>query len=154
MGRRPLVATLAALLAGCAAWIMGTPPSVTISNLTVVQASLLEQEYDITLRIQNPNPSPLEIDGVAFELELNDRPFAKGVGGQPVVVPRFGSALMRVEAVSTLTSLLKQLGEFPSGQPPVLRYRLKGSLNLKDSLFPIPFDEWGEVNFNSLKPVK
>jgi LEA14-like dessication related protein len=127
---------------------------VTISDLTVVRASLLEQEYDITLRTQNPNRSPLEIDGVAFELELNDRPFAKGVGSQPVVVPRFGSALMRVEAVSTLASVLKQFSELPSGQPPILRYRLKGTLSLKDSLLPIPFDEQGEVNFGSLKPAK
>jgi LEA14-like dessication related protein len=153
-GRSLLLATLGALLAGCAAWTVGTPPSVTISELNVVSIGLLEQQYDIKLRIQNPNPSPLQIDGVACEVDVNDRLFARGVGGQSVTVPRFGTEFIHVEAVSTLAGLLKQIGESLADQPPILRYRIKGKLNLKDSLFPIPFEEQGEMNLGSLKSDK
>jgi LEA14-like dessication related protein len=117
-----LLSTLSALLACCAALTLGTSPSVTISELTVASASVLERQYDVTLRIQNPNPSAPDIDGVVFEVELNGHPFAKGVGGQSVTVPRFGSEFMRVEAISTLAGILKQIGELSSGQQSSLRY--------------------------------
>jgi Late embryogenesis abundant protein len=40
-----------------------------------------------TLRVQNPNTFDLDVEGVSFDLEVNEQPFAKGVGKGKVVVP-------------------------------------------------------------------
>ena len=84
-------AIAAFLLAGCAGLPPGAqPPSVTIADFGLGSASLFEQQFNLKLRIQNPNPEEFKVDGMAFDLEINDQPFARGVGNQAVTVPRFG----------------------------------------------------------------
>jgi LEA14-like dessication related protein len=144
---RALLALMMALLAGCAGLPPGAePPSVTLAGLGVNSASLFEQQLSLKLRVQNPNPEAFEIDGIAFTLELNDQPFAKGVGNQPITVPRYGSALMDVEAVSTLSSFLRQLGKLVD--KPELRYRIKGTLSIAGGT-RIPFDRRGDLDFGT-----
>ena len=146
-----IVLTAGAALAGCAGLPAGMqPPSVTISEFGVGSASLFEQQFNLKLRIQNPNPEELKVDGIAFDLEINDQPFAKGVGNQAVTVPRFGSALMEVEAVSTLSSLLKQVGRI-AGDRPAFKYRIKGGLNVAGGT-RIPFDRRGEFDLSPIAP--
>jgi LEA14-like dessication related protein len=151
---RQIVAALiaGAALAGCAGLPAGVePPTVTISDFGIGSASLFEQQFNLKLRIQNPNPQELRIDGVAFDLEINDQPFATGVGNQAVTVPRFGSAFMPVEAVSSLGGLLRQFGALVLGDKPGFRYRIKGSLSLAGGT-RIPFDRRGEFDLGAVAP--
>lgn len=134
-----------AAFTGCAGLPSGMePPTVTISEFGVGSVGLFEQQFNLRLRIQNPNSEEIRIDGIAFELEINDESFAKGVGGQMVTVPRFSSGFMPVEAVSSLGGLLKQFGKLMSDKP-VLRYRIKGTLSVVGGT-RIPFDRRGEFD--------
>ena len=145
-----LIASVA--LAGCAGLPAGVePPTVTISDFGVGSASLFEQQFNLKLRIQNPNPDELRIDGVAFDLEINDQMFAKGVGNQAVTVPRFGSGFMPVEAVSSLGGLLRQFGVLVQGGKPGFNYRIKGSLSVAGGT-RIPFDRRGEFDLSAIAP--
>ena len=118
------------------------PLSVTVSDVRMGTAGVLEQQYYVKLRVQNPNDDAVEIKGVSFELELNGKSFAKGVGGQAVTVPRFGSEQVEVEAVSGLGGILRQIGAV-SGGDGNLRYRIRGRLVTQAS-GTIPFDEKGD----------
>jgi len=141
-----------AALAGCAGLPTGMePPAVTISDFGVGTASLFEQQFNLKLRIQNPNPDELRIDGVAFQLEINDQLFAMGVGNQGVTVPRFSSGFMQVEAVSSLGSVIRQFGVLTKGDKPGFRYRIKGSLSVAGGT-RIPFDQRGEFDLSALAP--
>jgi len=141
---------IAISFAGCAGLPPGAQaPAVTISDFGVGNAGLFEQQFDLKLRIQNPNPEEFKVDGMAFDLEINDQAFAKGVGNQMVTVPRFGSAFMSVEAVSTLGGLLKQFGRIAQGDKPIFKYRLKGSLSIAGGT-RIPFEQLGEFDFSAL----
>lgn len=144
------LATAALLAAGCAGLPTGMqPPSVTLSEFGVGNASLFEQQFDLKLRIQNPNREEFRIDGIAFDLEINGHPFAKGVGGQDVTVPGFSSAFMNAEAVSTLTGILRQFGRLTElGK---FSYRIKGTLALGGGQ-RVPFEEAGEFDFKSVAP--
>src|SRR3954471_7616553 len=87
-----MLGAFALVLAGCAGLPTGMqPPSVTLSEFGVGNASLFEQQFNLKLRIQNPNREEFKVDGIAFELEVNGHPFAKGVGSQDVTVPGFSS---------------------------------------------------------------
>ena len=144
---------IAAALTGCSGLPLGAqPPSVTIADFGVGNAGLFEQQFNLKLRIQNPNPEELRVDGMAFELEINEQSFAKGVGNQTVTVPRYGSAFMPVEAVSTLGGLIRQFGRIAQGDKPVFKYRIKGSLSIAGGA-RVPFDERGEFDFSAL-PTK
>ncbi len=139
------------ILAGCAGLPTGMqPPSVTLSDFGVGNASLFEQQFNLKLRIQNPNREELRFDGIAFELEINGHPFAKGVGGQGVNVPGFSSGFMTAEAVSTLSGILRQFGRLTElGK---FRYRIKGTLALAAGS-RVPFEEAGEFDFKSALPT-
>lgn len=145
--RRTLLAALAVALVSCAT-VPGRmdPPSVTVADVRMGTAGVLEQQYFVKLRIQNPNDDDLLVKGVSFELELNDQPFAKGVSPKAVTVPRFGSEFVEVETVSGITSILRQLGAMSSDAgAESFRYRIKGKLATRNA-GSMPFDERGDLS--------
>ena len=89
-------------LSACAGWGMREPLGVTIADITPLEMSLLEQRYAVKVRLLNPNDAEIAFDGVAFDLEINGKPFAKGVSGRGGVVPRFGEALVDLQVVTGL----------------------------------------------------
>jgi len=137
---------LALLLAGCASlfW-MGEKPNVEIVSIMPKEIRLLEQTFLMELRIQNPTDTDLDINGMAFELEINGQPFAKGVSNQSVKVERLSTKIVEVEAYTGLTSILRQLSEAKKGgYASGFKYRLKGSVYVGSPSIRIPFDEAGE----------
>ena len=120
---------------------------VHIADMTPKDVAIFEQRFDVKLRIQNPNDVEFSINGLRFDIELNDREFANGMSGQRVAVPRFGSQLVDVEVFTTLTSFLRQLQELSGGKAQKVRYRLKGTAFVDaPGAFKAPFDEQGEID--------
>jgi LEA14-like dessication related protein len=122
-------------------------PRVHIADMTPKEMAIFEQRFDVKLRIQNPNNTDLSINGLKFDIELNEREFANGMSGQRVIVPRFGSEVVDVEVFTTLGSFLRQIQRLNSGGPQTVRYRLKGSAFVDSpGTFKAPFDESGEID--------
>ena len=122
---------------------------VHISDMTAKDVAVFEQRFDVKLRIQNPNDSDFSINGLRFDIDLNDREFANGMSGQRVIVPRFGSELVDVEVFTTLGSFLRQLRTLNADGPRKVRYRLKGTAFVDSpGSFKAPFDENGEIDLN------
>ena len=94
-------------LVGCAG-LYGSMerPHINIANVMPREIKLFEQVFDLELRIQNPNDSALTINGLAFELDINDKRFATGVSNQTVTIDRLSSDTVRVEAITTLWGFL------------------------------------------------
>jgi len=86
----------------------------------------------VKLRVQNPNDSPVEYDGVFLKMEVLDKTFATGVSDQRGTIPRFGDAVVSVPmTVSTMRLALDALSLFASGGalPEKITYRMEGKLN-------------------------
>ena len=130
-------------LGGCAGLRLGMQkPEVTVANIRLLDGNLLEQRFLLTLRVMNPNTSEIAIEGLTFKVDLNGQPFAKGVGNQPVVVPRLGEALVEVTATTGLGGLLRQLKAFKGREK--VDYRISGRL-VTGNFGGIDFDQTGEV---------
>ncbi|MCP3867362.1 MAG: LEA type 2 family protein [Gammaproteobacteria bacterium] len=137
---------LLALLSGCAG--MGQkqePPKVNLVNLRVVDMQLFEQRYGLTLRVVNPNQSALTIEGISFEIELNEQEFAYGVSRQALTVPGFCEATLEVEVISTLFNVVNQLQNLESRTGKPLQYRIHGKIGIAGGLFSIPFENEGQI---------
>ena len=141
------------LLVSCATTPKMEPLDVSLSDITPGQMDILEQQYQVKLRVQNPNNFDIPLEGVAYQIELNDKAFAKGVGQQSVTVPKFGEAVLDVTAVSSLSGVLAQLSQLTQGTPEKLRYRVKGKLYRADGT-SIPFDQLGEIQLSGLTGSK
>lgn len=135
------------LLHGCAAFQSAIEtPHVTLNNLQVLDMTLLEQRYAVTLRVQNPNPIPLPIAGMNFQLDINDSELGRGVTNQAVTVPAYGETLVKVNVASNLMRIFNQIRAIESGKGQSLRYRLSGGLSISDRLGKLPFEYRGEFN--------
>ena len=122
-------------------------PKISIANIVPKDVAVFEQRFNVQLRIRNPNDQELGINGLRFDLELNDKEFGNGMSGQKVIIPRFGSEVVNVEVITGLGSFLRQFQELNTSGAGKLRYRLKGTAFVESpSRFKLPFDEKGEVD--------
>jgi LEA14-like dessication related protein len=143
--KKALLALLCVLsLEACAAFSMQEPLSVTIADLQPIEVGILEQRYALKVRLLNPNDAEITFDGVVFDLEVNDVAFAKGVSNQSSVIPRFGEAVIDVQAVSGLQNILMQINELLKGERTTLTYRIKGRLHTGGFGYT-RFDSSGEI---------
>jgi LEA14-like dessication related protein len=146
--RCAVLVSLAVLFSGCAG--LGTyrePPRVSLISIQPKEVGVLEQRYALQLRILNPNDTALPVAGMQYSLQINDHEFAYGVSRQPVSIPAYGEALLDVDVVSNLLSVLRQLQEASAGKQESLKYRLSGSLSLENRLGKLPFDYHGELDY-------
>src|SRR3954469_15393241 len=104
MMKRSIVVLCVLLLTGCSGLPRNTPRlDVTLADITPTQIGLFEQQYRVDLRVQNPSDNAIAIDGLAYQIEINGKPFARGVSDQGATVPRFGQAVLSATAVSSLS---------------------------------------------------
>ncbi|WP_313054616.1 LEA type 2 family protein [Pseudomonas lopnurensis] len=127
-----LVALLALALGACAAFSPRDPLNVQVAGIQPLQGEGLELRFMVRLRLQNPNDSAIDYNGVALNLEVNGRQLASGVSDQRGTVPRFGETVLNVPVTISAFSAARQalgLAEQADGEVPyVLRGKLAGGL--------------------------
>ncbi len=118
------------------------PPDVHVSNLALLEATVFEQRMRLDLRVSNPNDFDLPIDGLRFELRLQDQVVARGVSDESVKIPRLGDGVVPVTTTTSSVALIKQFVNAPKdGRMP---YELKGTVYLKGfSKRKVEFEESG-----------
>lgn len=122
------------------------PIRVTVSGIKVLESTLLEQLYLVTLRIQNHNDQPIAIRGGSFDLEINGRDFGSGVTDQAVTVPAYSDAKIEVRMVSTVFGVLRLIQGMRERTDQSLQYEISGRLSADGSLGGLPFREAGEIS--------
>jgi LEA14-like dessication related protein len=135
MNRRHLIALglAPAALAGCATLAPREPLQVSLVDVSGLPGEGLELRLAVRLRVQNPNETVLDYDGVSLQLDVAGRPLASGVSNARGSVPRFGEALITVPVTVPATSLLRQAWGFSRDTPSggiefTARGRLAGGL--------------------------
>ncbi|SAK58100.1 late embryogenesis abundant protein [Caballeronia hypogeia] len=132
--RRRFVLFLAAMftmlaLDGCAGFFNRDAMRVTVAGIEPLEGQGLEMRFAVKLRVQNPNDSPVDFDGVALDLDLNGRAFASGVSDQRGSVPRFGETVLTVPVTVSAFSVARQAFGFASGNTvSKVSYAVRGKL--------------------------
>jgi Late embryogenesis abundant protein len=148
-------AALAALpLAGCAVSPFADPLKVQLVGLEGQTGQGLELRFLARLRVQNPNGSDVDYDGVALDLDLRGQSFASGVAPLKGRVPRFGEAVLAVPVTVSGFAMARQAldlvreGGRPGGIARVA-YRLSGKLGGAGP-FGARFETEGEIDLSAL----
>ncbi len=76
---------------------------------------------------------------MSFSIDLNGKPFARGVSNQSVTIPRLGEAMVDVTAVSDLSGLIQQMRSIEGVAASGLRYRLCGRFFAGEKPFPFSY---------------
>ncbi|MEK7990934.1 MAG: LEA type 2 family protein [Thiotrichaceae bacterium] len=134
-------------------------PSVTLSGLQLLSSGYSKQNYEVQLRIENPNAFPLPLSKLDYELILNDTIFAQGENDEAITIPANAAEVITLQVTSNFASIYDQalslgssiLGGNTSRE---FNYGLKGNLFFAEWLPQVPYDYSGQVDlgFGSLKP--
>lgn len=121
------------------------PPEVTLASVALLGVTLLEQEWELTLRARNPNDFPLTLRSLDYRIFIEDAPFGRGMTGNSVTVPAMGDALITTRVVTSLFDTLRQFQalELTTGAP--VHYRIEGHARLGNNPLKLKFDHDGAV---------
>ena len=125
------LAALAALMVattGCAGLGLADPLSVNVVGFEPMPGEGMETRFALKLRVQNPNESPLEYDGVFVEFDVRGSRLASGVSDRKGVVPRFGETVITVPMSVSVGAMIRQAIGIATGERTRTDYQLRGKL--------------------------
>ncbi len=132
--RRLFVLSLLLLsLSACALFPDRDPLNINVVGIEPLPSQELEVRFAVKLRVQNPNETAIDYNGVALDLEVNGQSLASGVSNQSGSIPRFSEAVIVVPVSVSAFSVLRQtlgLGQTYTlnNLPYVLRGKLAGGV--------------------------
>jgi len=121
-------------------------PNVSLAGLQILNMGLFEQNYELQLRVDNPNAFPLPLTKLDYELILNDSAFAKGTHDDAVTIPANAAETITLQVSSNFASIVDQARSLASGTSRQFNYGLKGNLFFSEWLPQVPYDYTGQVN--------
>jgi len=120
-------------LSACALFPHRDPVNINVVGLEPLPSQDLEVRFAIKLRVQNPNETAIDYNGIALDLEVNGHSLASGVSDQRGSIPRFSETIVSVPVSISAFSVLRQTLGLSQTQtldnlPYVLRGKLAGGL--------------------------
>lgn len=147
--RQTLSVLLILALSACALFQGRDPVNISVIGIEPLPGQELELRMAVKLRIQNPNETPINYNGIALNLEVNGQPLAAGVSNQRGSVARYSEDILVVPVSITAFSMLRQAyglgqarsldglpyelrGKLASGPQGTVRFTNRGRLNLPE----------------------
>lgn len=125
-------AILAMLLAlsGCSTWITGgfQDPDVKLIKVELVKARLLNQDFKLRFRIDNPNDSSLPVRGLRYKVFLNEMLLSEGEYNERFIVKANGHKNFSVPIRTNLWEHLRDISKMLGKSDKTVHYRLEGKL--------------------------
>lgn len=127
--RTLLVSFLLLTLGACALLPNRDPLNINVVGIESLPGQGLEVRLAVKLRLQNPNETAIEYNGVALDLDVNGKLLASGVSDQQGSIGRFSEAVLVVPvSVSAFAALRQAVGLTQSQSLDNLPYTLRGKL--------------------------
>ena len=113
-------------ISGCVTTGPVEPPEITLVDLKVVEVTVFETTMSAAVRIDNPNPEPLAVQGASFRIILDGRKIGTGMTPEEFTVERLGSEVVEVPVHVNNASLLLRLREILGADS--ISYGIRGTL--------------------------
>lgn len=116
-------------LSSCALFQGRDPVTINVIGIDPLPGQDLEVRMAVKLRVQNPNETPIDYNGLALNLEVNGQPLAAGVSNQHGRIERFSEEVLVVPVSITAFSVMRQaLGLSRMGSLDGMPYEVYGKL--------------------------
>ncbi|MBC9250244.1 hypothetical protein A9179_08150 [Pseudomonas alcaligenes] len=125
-----MILALCTALGGCSSWFSDDfeDPQVRLLKVDVVKAKLLEQQFILRFRIDNPNGQDFPVRGLDYAVQLNGVPLASGASSDWFDVPARGHQEFSVPVRTNLWRHLKDIVEALDNPEQPIRYSLRGEV--------------------------
>ncbi len=122
------------------------PPRAEVVELRILQAGFDGQRFAVQLDLFNPNPVPIPVRFVEFDVRLGGEGLLDGRSAAPFTLPAGGTEAIEVEIFSNLVSSATRLLAVVQGPTNSLEYEVQGQLTLDVPLRePLGFYHRGQV---------
>jgi LEA14-like dessication related protein len=150
-GFRILVCLVFSLsVAGCGSFRPGfQTPSVTVSSFKTVPSSGIVPAFEIGLRVTNPNPQALKLDGIAYTISLEGTNLVNGVTNELPTIPAYGQGDVSLSASADLLAGARVVGELLRSGKRDVDYAFEARLDLAGLLPAVRVRDAGQI---SLQP--
>ena len=149
MTRAIFSALLLCLLAGCATLNPNyEEPTVALTSFRALPSEGMAPSFEVGLRIINPNPEALSLEGIVYTISLEGREVVKGVGKDFPVIEGYSQEDVLLTASVQLLSGLRLIGDLARAENPSLRYEFKAKLDLSGLYPSIRIIEEGDFNLS------
>ena len=102
---------VALTLTGCTSMGSLEPPAVTLAGVELTEVTMFETTVQVKLRISNPNPEPMTLEGASFKLRLEGYKIGQGLSSEIVTIDRLDTAILNVTFhVNNAVALLQLKG--------------------------------------------
>lgn len=117
-------------IGGCSTWTSGgfKDPDVRLVKVEVIRAKLLEQQFVLRFRIDNPNGMSLPVRGLEYRVHLNEVELAEGETNTWFTVPAYGHHVFDVPVRTNLWRHLRQIVKLLERPEEPIHYRLEGQV--------------------------
>lgn len=145
MLQRVLASFLVVVIAACSALApTPIPPRISVAAVEIKSFGLLEQRFDVALRVANPNGFELTVEALEFDLDVNGQRLASGLSPLPTRLGASSETAMRIEVVARSDDLIRQMRTLSrqlleQGLP----YRIRGRVKTDRSSRWLPFEHSG-----------
>ena len=143
---RPLwAAALSLCLIGCAPKF--NRPNVSVVDVELRSANLLQQTFAVKLNVQNPNDRALPVKGLHLELSAGGEQIASGVSDHAFVVPPFGESEFDMTVKANMALVLLKLSQKADQYADSIDYDLSGAASIDlPFLSEVPFHQHGSFS--------
>lgn len=120
-------------------------PEVKVVDFNITDITLQDVSLNIVMNVKNPNPVPIKLDQISYNLKFSGEQVTEGVLSKGVNVPASGQSDVTVPLkfkYSSIGNLVTSLFKNTFKR----EYELEGRAKL--GIFSIPFSKKGEVQFN------
>jgi LEA14-like dessication related protein len=146
--------TLVLLAVGFGCSTMGSlePMEVTLKDLVVTEMTVFETSLLAKLRITNPNPDPITIDGASFKLYIEDKKVGTGTTKESFALDRLDSNVIEVVFHINNASALLRLKEIFGNND--VSYGVRGALFTEGAFGTkkIRIEKTGHVDLSGANP--
>ncbi|MGK9064256.1 LEA/WHy family protein [Stutzerimonas chloritidismutans] len=121
---------LLSVSAGCSTWFSSDfeDPEVQLTDVEIIKARLLEQQFMLRFRIDNPNERSLPVRGLVYRVHLNEIELASGESSAWATVPAHGFEYYEVPVHTNLWRHMKYIVRLLEKPDRPIAYRLDGEL--------------------------
>lgn len=122
-------ATVLLALSACAGLVHRDPLFIDVAGIEQVPGEGMELNLAVRIRVQNPNDTAVQYDGVALTLDVNGRKLASGVSDDVGTVPRYGQEVFTIPVTISAFNVARQVfGAMNADDLSEVRYEVRGKL--------------------------
>lgn len=153
MGLRPaLLLVISSLLTACSGLGAGyEKPTVTVSAFRALPSEGIMPNFEIDLRVINPNREALNLVGMSYTISLDGHELIKGVGNDLPVVEGYGEGTFTVTAATSLLAGVRLVNDLMNKPSDSFEYRFDAKLDVGRFSRAIRVRESGTVSLGSAR---